>query len=344
MNLNPMEIIKDAPRGKIIDVYHFVEGVKAHEAGRQLNITQYNLNPEHQRNVLHNDLWKSNIIKSLFTFKDIPAVYFHETTDDEYPGNVYESLDGKQRCSAIYEYCTDQFNFKVDASKKSTLPDEMHSMHGKFFSELTPKQQNYINAFEMVFKIYHCRFNVEQIEEFFRLHQEQKSTTTGEYLNSSCLPLRTQLQPLTSSEWMNNIFDTNNRLEKLTGIAYISYMYSCRFDNTYIDLLPAQIKIWWGRTQIFSDDDLRSIEGQVISISHFMDCINMNQKQRKVRGNYLAISWFIQKCSERVISKFIDKHQHMGFNFPVFDDLTGKGQYTNKKYEYMLETFENDFK
>ena len=116
-------------------MYHFVEGVKAHEAS-QLNITQYNLNPEHQRHVLHNDLWKSNIIMSLFTFKDTPAVYFHETTDDEYPGNVYESLDDKQRCSAIYEnFALINFISKWMKERRAVFC----GMYGRFFSELTPK-------------------------------------------------------------------------------------------------------------------------------------------------------------------------------------------------------------
>ena len=134
----------------------------------------YNLNPEHQRDVVHNDEWKSGIIRSSLKFGDIPPVYFHTKTDDTNL-NTYDSLDGKQRCSAIIEYMKNEFEYKC------TYPE---SFYRKKYDQLSSVDKQKFNNCKIDTKIHNTEMSLEDIQEFFADRQSHKTTTLGEHLNS----------------------------------------------------------------------------------------------------------------------------------------------------------------
>ena len=70
----------------------------------------YNLNPEHQRHVVHSEAWQGEIIKSFLKYNILGAPTFHTRIIDG--RHVYESLDGKQRCISITKFMNNEL--KVD--------------------------------------------------------------------------------------------------------------------------------------------------------------------------------------------------------------------------------------
>ena len=61
----------------------------------------FNVNPPHQRNIVHNTSWKATIISSVFDTGCIPETFWHPAPGKQYH---FDSVDGKQRCCAFRDY------------------------------------------------------------------------------------------------------------------------------------------------------------------------------------------------------------------------------------------------
>ena len=72
----------------------------------QVGAGRIDLDPAHQRGVVHDTEWQSLVLHSGIVEGDIPEVYFHERGDTK----IWESLDGKQRSSAVVGYLRDYPN------------------------------------------------------------------------------------------------------------------------------------------------------------------------------------------------------------------------------------------
>ena len=93
----------------------------------------YDIEPEHQRNVVHDVFWKQSLIKSVFTNGLIPTTYWHIVTDEN--GRcMHENLDGKQRISTLIEYKNNKFKY-----------------NGQYYDGLSVSLQNYYIQLSTVF-------------------------------------------------------------------------------------------------------------------------------------------------------------------------------------------------
>ena len=61
---------------------------------------KYDLNPLHQREVVHGNSWQSKIVESVLLGKPLGSPEF-DTVQNEIGLSIFRSLDGKQRLSAI---------------------------------------------------------------------------------------------------------------------------------------------------------------------------------------------------------------------------------------------------
>ena len=113
----------------------------------------YELNPEHQRDVVHDDIWQSGIINSALSIGDIPQVYFH-TVIKEDGSSIRESLDGKQRCMSIIRFIDNKYKF----NPKSIVWDINQNMVGKYYKDLTPVDKQKVDRCKIDCKIYHTYF------------------------------------------------------------------------------------------------------------------------------------------------------------------------------------------
>jgi hypothetical protein len=92
------------------------------------------LDPDHQRNVTHDNQWKSQILHSQIYERDIPDVYFHPCENED-GSRRYDSLDGKQRCSAIVDYIENKYSYTSKEPK---------TMENRYFKDLPVQWQGYL--------------------------------------------------------------------------------------------------------------------------------------------------------------------------------------------------------
>ena len=174
----------------------------------------YDIEPEHQRNVVHNLSWKQDLIKSVFTNGLIPTTYWHIVTDEN-GSSMYENLDGKQRISTLVEYKNNKFEY-----------------NGQYYKDLSVSHKNYYNMFTINLGICDRELNNEEKHEIFEKLQITKKTSLGEVLNSTY-----------NNELKNNVlsyiekckenvnakeslFKDNNRFGFLDIISWSLYFYN----------------------------------------------------------------------------------------------------------------------
>ena len=133
-----------------------------------------NVNPPHQRDVVHNDAWKATIISSVFETGCIPETFWHPT-----PGkrHHYDSVDGKQRCCAFRDYVDGKFKWKK-----------------RYFNELPEELQFRIQEFKITVNKADRTLTDEELWETFHRFQVTKETKLGEQWNADACELRTILQ------------------------------------------------------------------------------------------------------------------------------------------------------
>ena len=102
----------------------------------------------------------------------IPPPEFHVR-----PGNVKESLDGKQRCLALYQYVSN-----IYAIKHSDAPDWLKN---KTFEQLEEEEKNQILRVEVNIQVYTREYSPEEVTKIFRARQMTEKTTVGELINSN---------------------------------------------------------------------------------------------------------------------------------------------------------------
>lgn len=286
--------------------------------------TMYDLNPPHQRNIVHPHKWKCGIIRSIFTWGDVPSCYFYE----DYVGTIkiFRSLDGKQRCYAICDFMMDKFEFKRDPSL--TYPSAMDNMCGKFFSELTQHQQNTISSFELTFKIFQEHLNNLEVDDFFQHFQDARPTSIGEILNANSSKFILQLKALHNK--LENDDDPlichigkeqrHQHVDILCNIAYLYKNRTITAENIRA-LRGKKLKDWSNDQDEFNHSEETNFYEHLKSV---ISTINQVKLKPNVKKDVLPISWFIIKQSNR-LHTFIAKHKNNGFRWPTEE----RGRTTN---------------
>ena len=149
---------------KNITVSDFVNSVKR---------GKYDLDPLHQRNVVHGDTWQSKVIESVLLGKPLGSPEF-DTVKNEFGLSIFRSLDGKQRLSAIVRFINNEYSFKVDIAP----------LKNKKFEKWPEIWKDHLLG---------CEFNIctttstltdDEVTDYFNIKQNTKKTTSGEKLNS----------------------------------------------------------------------------------------------------------------------------------------------------------------
>lgn len=146
-----------------------------------------------QRNLVWDDSKKSLLIHSMIYGFAIPGFYF--TYDRE--NDMYDSLDGKQRCNAIVTFMNDEYALTNDTPPvfdEDVEPDEdgcrpMLEIKGKLYSELPQWAQDAIADFSLTI-YYFENVNEEDVKEFFRRLNNGKPLTAVELTRVSTPSLK----------------------------------------------------------------------------------------------------------------------------------------------------------
>ena len=134
---------------------------------------KYDLNPLHQREVVHGDSWQSKIIDSVMSGKPLGSPEF-DTVKNEVGLSIYRSLDGKQRLSAIVRFLNNQYSFKVDI-----IP-----LKNKTFDKWPVIWQDHLLGCEFNICTTTATLSDDEVTEYFQIKQNTKKTSSGETLNS----------------------------------------------------------------------------------------------------------------------------------------------------------------
>ena len=255
----------------------------------QIKQGRFNLNPEHQRHVVHNDKWKSEVLHSQIYHGDIPDVYFHPTM---LPNGTrkYDSLDGKQRCSAINDYLSDAFAYKIR---------EPECMYNKKFSELTPAFQSFLkDDCSITARMANRTLTPHEIQSFFQKRQNFKKTSGGEHLNS-CITssihekVKKYIEDPAKNELLKNAgFLKNDRHQYTESISYILRTFNHHNDNN-IDCSPTKLKQWYSSEEPLGGP--HSLEQAFELVNHTLGVLQfINVSGGNSRKNvYVSCAWYI---------------------------------------------------
>lgn len=206
----------------------------------------FKMDPEHQRDVVHDLDWQNGIIVSALTHGDVPQVYFHTVIDDD--GSVkYESLDGKQRVSAIVNFMTNEFKFSYDVASDDGKYTELGILDGKKYIDFPPYMKSKIENCTLSVKIYKDRMSDHEITGFFLIRQHCKSTTLGEKLNASLSSLaRKGARAVLAYDSFDEINDLRGkrRYKGLEVVCHVGCTYYAK-SLTDIDGKSENVLNWW---------------------------------------------------------------------------------------------------
>lgn len=123
-----------------------------------------------QRSLVWDKAKKSLLIHSMIEGYDMPPIYFYRSED-----GVYESIDGKQRSNAIYEYMNDGFPLDTVPSVLSYDGEET-VVTGLRFSELPEWAQDCFRDYNLTVTYFENVTDAEIREQFRRLNNGKALT------------------------------------------------------------------------------------------------------------------------------------------------------------------------
>ena len=255
----------------------------------------YNLNPEHQRNIIHNIEWKKNLIETIFTTGLIPTTYWHENN------NKRESLDGKQRISTILEFKKNEFKYK-----------------GKTYDELSDEDKRHFNTFPLALGISSRTLTKEEVHNIFENLQVVKKTSLGEVLNSTYNEnlkknVLEYLDELSIINTNSNFLCKNDRYEQQEIIAWTLYFINKKPNYDY-GLEPPKIKKFWNDFDLNNEENnniyktYKSLFNKFIKIFvNNYDIENINSKTTLIPLFYIVLNYnYSTDILENYVSFYID--------------------------------------
>ena len=258
------------------------------------------LDPPHQRGVVHDHNWMSDVLHSGIYDGDIPEVYFHQR--ERRGGDVRESLDGKQRCSAVVGYLNDEYLYmasepaEMTGRKFSDLPEELqHRLRHQCTLRLRLAQQTLTDA---------------QIQRFFQKRQMAKRTTAGEHLNS-CItspllrPMREFLQEDTVQGHLRTLSRTNKRDADLETVSRIARCYQ---QDEKVDCSTLVLVNWFVEDDV--DTDLLAMQALIRLTLEL--AAGSQLKSRGSKASYLALAQYL-------VNQCLQEGEEEDDGTPVFD-------------------------
>ena len=300
----------------------------------------YDLNPEHQRNVVRDIMWKSGIIQSILEEGDIPPIYFHTRWDDDQQIR-FESLDGKQRSSAIYEFMSDKYPYTESSPE---------GMRGKKYSEIPTIYQSMLKQFTIPMRICTRTMTPIEIQKFFKKRQDHKVTTKGEHLNSL---ISAPLRPIVNNFIENNkdnieiIIKKNDRFQWNEFVIPMLYIFINKHDEKYLNVKPGALKIWYADTPILEEPEITKFNKSALELIKLLAdsrCTLRNIKSCIVPLFKLFNEYAFVDNLPRIpyydifINKIINNNGPLGFPLP---DVGGNHNISKTRYLKFKEAIIN---
>jgi len=131
--------------------------------------------PDWQREEVWDTAKKQCLIDSILRGWKLPKFYFVKTSDDE-----YEVVDGQQRLSAIFEFCSNELPLSAESATR---------FGGSRYSDLSQKVADSFDDFEIEYDVIENATD-EELKDFFQRLQAGLPLTSSEKLNAVHSKLR----------------------------------------------------------------------------------------------------------------------------------------------------------
>jgi uncharacterized protein with ParB-like and HNH nuclease domain len=125
--------------------------------------------PDWQREEVWDDDKKQRLIDSILRGWKLPKFYFVKNSDDE-----YEVVDGQQRLSAIFEFCSNELPMGAESAKR---------FGGSVYRDLPQKLADAFDDFEIEYDVIEEATD-QELKEFFQRLQAVLPLTSSEKLNA----------------------------------------------------------------------------------------------------------------------------------------------------------------
>ena len=167
-----------------------------------------NMNPSYQRDFVWNKKDKQKLLDSIYNDMYIPPIFLRKVADKNIP---YEVIDGKQRLSSIFEFCSN----KLPLRKEKSLPEHLF---GKKYEQLDfADKETFISNRKMKIEIVEEATDVEIIEQFRRL-QNGRHLNGAEKRNATVGEMRDVICELAKSGVFKNLPSIKNKRKKYEGV------------------------------------------------------------------------------------------------------------------------------
>ena len=178
----------------------------------------YMLNPPHQRNVVHNDKWQSDIISSVMRGFPLGSPEFDSCiyTEGENCGLTYfRSLDGKQRLSSIYRFIKNEYIYDGD------IP----GLSGKRYKDWPKLCRLELERSNISITVTKQTLSDEEVTNYFNKKQNTKKTSSGESFNAVLTERADTCKKICeNTAFPQKCRDTNKRFNLLEIIVRLCYV------------------------------------------------------------------------------------------------------------------------
>ena len=299
----------------------------------QVRIGTVDLEPEHQRDVVHDDEWQIQIIISALITGDIPELYF-DKVPHEIHGEKKRSLDGKQRGTSIARFMSGELGFP----KKNKIPvDSLKCLAGKKLKDLSPKNQAVLRGLKVNYKVANRTLTDEEVMDFFSKRQETKKTKQGEFLNS-CIGSNARkfiVNDLFRRESISKYMDDYK--QKMEGTlkrhGNLDLAAQCLYHFVYPDMKSMsndKIKRWWKSCEVIPDTIRETF---VITFHSSIKFILEKDIKNPGKAVLLPIFAYIRKFGiDSAINTYFTRHRS-------FDDVVGGNHSAWRERLHHLQAF-----
>ena len=295
----------------------------------------YNLNPLHQRNVVHNNKWQSDIITSVMRGYPLGCPEFDTCCyieGDNVGLDYFRSLDGKQRLSSIFRFLDNKYNY--DGNIKL--------LKGKKFKKWPKIWQNHLKRSSISIAITKQTLSDEEVTDYFNKKQNTKKTSGGETFNA-VLTIRSTIckNICDNAQFPQKSRESNKRhklLEIIVRLCYVQYAISNNMLNidpnilTLVEFLNSE-----------KDNDAIIFQRYTNRINFIINIVaSFNEKMKETWAKTSLIPLMYLLCKKASLCEIVEsfiKTKIEGNNNFYPEKVAGNHNASVKRCEFIIEEF-----
>lgn len=295
---------------------------------KKMNAEEINFDCAVQRTKVWDVDRKSLLIHSMLYGYSIPAFYLTKNED-----GTYDSLDGKQRSNAIYEYINNEFMLSASFPVVYDEEGHEHFFAGKTFAELPEWAQDTIKDYSLT-AYYYEDINDNEVREFFYRLNNGKPLTSTELTRVKAVSLY-KFQTIASHDAIQSILSdkakANFTNEQMAMQIYaMFYMPNPDFGTKAFRPYITNVNV--------TDDEVEEINIALDKMLNFFDMVapdaEGNFETASEKRIYKRVKTRVHFVAMTYLAHLMKDFTQDEFNKTVYDffDVTGRAATCNEKY------------